>query len=154
MPENVESVAELMLFDSDINVYDDTQVRLPDTAEFNIGGKKKKVLSNQEKQKLNEKRREIIRKQEQIKREKITKVEAPEIILRKKNQAIQGVNPFQDMDFVPVSQGHGQIAIKDVVEGLTGDVADFGDYDGQVQSEIQRKREELSLQYTQNLNQT
>jgi len=46
MPENIESVAELMLFDSDINVYEDTQVRLPDTAEFNIGGKKKKVLSN------------------------------------------------------------------------------------------------------------
>lgn len=88
MPENIESVAELMLFDSDINVYEDTQVRLPDTAEFNIGGKKKKVLSNQEKQRLNEKRRAIIRKQEQIKRDKITKEAAPEILLRKKNQNI------------------------------------------------------------------
>lgn len=62
MPEDVESVAELMLFDSDVNVYEDNNVRLPDTAEFNIGGKKKKVLSNQDRQKLTEKRRAVIRK--------------------------------------------------------------------------------------------
>lgn len=36
------------------------------------------------------------------------------------------------MDFVPVSQGHGEIAIKDVIEGLEGEVADFLDYDGKV----------------------
>lgn len=36
------------------------------------------------------------------------------------------------MDFVPVSQGHVQVAFKDVIEGLEGEVADFGDYDGQL----------------------
>jgi hypothetical protein len=30
VPENTESIAELMLFDSDINVYGDSHVHLPD----------------------------------------------------------------------------------------------------------------------------
>ena len=52
VPENVSSVAELMLFDSDTNVYEDVNVIIPETMEFNIRGRKKKVLSKKEKQQI------------------------------------------------------------------------------------------------------
>lgn len=39
-PKKVSSVAELMLFDSDVNVYEEQHVQLTETAEFNIRGKK------------------------------------------------------------------------------------------------------------------
>lgn len=39
-PNNIRSVAELMLFDSDINVYEDNNVAVPEAAEFNIRGRK------------------------------------------------------------------------------------------------------------------
>jgi len=42
MPENVESVAELMLWDSDVNVYQDNKVVLKEEA-FIIRGKKQKT---------------------------------------------------------------------------------------------------------------
>ena len=54
IPEGTESVAELMLFDSDINVYGDSNIDLPD---FDF--KTRKVQSKKEKQK----REEIVRRQ-------------------------------------------------------------------------------------------
>lgn len=47
-PKNVKSVAELMLFDSDINVYEENHVALSDAAEFNVRGKKTKIFSQKE----------------------------------------------------------------------------------------------------------
>jgi hypothetical protein len=44
-PRNVKSVAELMLFDSDINVYEEQNVQLAEVAEFNIRGKKTKYFT-------------------------------------------------------------------------------------------------------------
>ena len=44
-PRNVKSVAELMLFDSDINVYEEQNVQLAEVAEFNIRGKKTKFYT-------------------------------------------------------------------------------------------------------------
>jgi len=40
IPDNVESIAELMLFDSDVNVYQEKKVKLKQEA-FNIRGMKK-----------------------------------------------------------------------------------------------------------------
>jgi len=42
MPENVESVAELMLWESDVNVYQDNRVVLKEEA-FIIHGRKQKT---------------------------------------------------------------------------------------------------------------
>jgi hypothetical protein len=44
------SVAELMLQDSDTNVYEERNVELPQSQAFNIYGKQKIVLNNKEKQ--------------------------------------------------------------------------------------------------------
>jgi len=40
-----------MLFDSDINVYDDTNVAVPEAAQFNIRGRIVKALTNADKRK-------------------------------------------------------------------------------------------------------
>lgn len=46
MPETITSVAELMVFDSDINVYEDTQVNVSNQqVVFNIGGRATKIVS-------------------------------------------------------------------------------------------------------------
>lgn len=47
-PKKVSSVAELMLFDSDVNVYEEQHVQLTETAEFNIRGKKQKYFTQKE----------------------------------------------------------------------------------------------------------
>ena len=49
-PSNVKSVAELMMQDSDVAVYEDSNVALPEQAEFNIRGRVIKVLSKKEKE--------------------------------------------------------------------------------------------------------
>jgi hypothetical protein len=42
LPDNVESVAEMMLWDSNVNVYQEQKVQLKEEA-FNIRGKKQKT---------------------------------------------------------------------------------------------------------------
>jgi lipopolysaccharide export system protein LptC len=44
-PLNVQSVAELMLFDSDVNVYEEANVTLAESAEFNVRGNKTKIYN-------------------------------------------------------------------------------------------------------------
>ena len=61
MPEGITSVAELMVHDSDINVYEDSNVVLPESAEFNIRGRKQKVLSKQDRKVQELVRQNIIR---------------------------------------------------------------------------------------------
>lgn len=48
-PETITSVAELMVFDSDINVYEDKKVTVSNAAEFNIRGQVTKVMTKKEK---------------------------------------------------------------------------------------------------------
>ena len=62
-PSNISSVAELMLQDTDTNVYEDMNVHIPESVEFNIRGKKQKVLSKKEKAKLDAKIRLNIRRE-------------------------------------------------------------------------------------------
>ena len=47
-PLGVQSVAELMLFDSDINVYEEANVQLAESAEFNVRGNKTKIYNQKE----------------------------------------------------------------------------------------------------------
>jgi hypothetical protein len=52
-----------MLFDSDINVYEDTNVVVPEAAQFNIRGRKVNALTGAEKKKLATDREQRIKKQ-------------------------------------------------------------------------------------------
>lgn len=61
-PESITSIAELMLQDSDTNVYEERNVELTSTAVFNIRGKEKKVLSKQEKKVADLKKRQAVQK--------------------------------------------------------------------------------------------
>jgi hypothetical protein len=69
-PKNVQSVAELMLFDSDINVYEEANVHLQEAAEFNIRGKKSKLYTQKELDQMAQKRQQILYKQEHARKEK------------------------------------------------------------------------------------
>ena len=50
-PTNLTSVAELMLSDTNTNVYEDRSVSFHQETVFNIRGRKQKVLSKKEKEK-------------------------------------------------------------------------------------------------------
>ena len=52
-----------MLFDSDINVYEDSNVAVPEAAEFNIRGRHLKVQTEKDKKKLTSDRELRIKKQ-------------------------------------------------------------------------------------------
>lgn len=54
------SIAELMLQDSDTNVYEERNVELPQTTVFKILGKDQKVLSKRDKQLVDVKRRQQV----------------------------------------------------------------------------------------------
>ena len=51
-----------MVQDSDVNVYEDSNVTINNTASFNIRGFKTKVLTKSEKVKMEQGRQQIIRK--------------------------------------------------------------------------------------------
>lgn len=67
MPENVESIAELMLWDSDVNVYQESKVQLKEEA-FNIRGKKQKTRAQKE-EIIHDRRTKAKEKYEKIKKE-------------------------------------------------------------------------------------
>lgn len=52
------SIAELMLQDSDTNVYEENNVELPAAAAFNIFGKQKIVLNADQKKQIANKKRQ------------------------------------------------------------------------------------------------
>jgi hypothetical protein len=59
-----------MLFDSDINVYEEANVQLNEQAEFNVRGKKTKIYSQKELDAMAQRRAQIQQKQELIRKEK------------------------------------------------------------------------------------
>lgn len=59
-----------MLFDSDINVYEENHVALSDAAEFNVRGKKTKIFSQKELDDMASKRQQILKKQELLRAER------------------------------------------------------------------------------------
>ena len=75
-PSNLTSVAELMLNDTETNVYEDRIASFHQETVFNIRGRKQKVLSKKEKEKLEQ------QKQLQIKKKAIQKA-----IVEKRNIA-------------------------------------------------------------------
>ncbi len=60
-----------MLFDSDINVYEEQNVQLAVAAEFNIRGKKQKYFTQKEIDDMANKRKRILEKQDLMRREKL-----------------------------------------------------------------------------------
>jgi len=72
MPDNIESIAELMLFDSDVNVYQESKVVLKEEA-FNIRGRKQKTKAQKEEIILDRKNKAKL-KYESIKKEQEKKI--------------------------------------------------------------------------------
>lgn len=72
MPENVESIAELMLWDSDVNVYQESKVQLKEEA-FNIRGKKQKTRAQKE-EIIHDRRNKAKEKYEKIKKEQAKQI--------------------------------------------------------------------------------
>lgn len=60
----------MMLFDSDVNVYEDQNVELQQAAEFNIRGKKQKYFTQKELDEMAAKRQEIINKQKLLREDR------------------------------------------------------------------------------------
>lgn len=125
-PETVTSVAELMLHDSDINVYDDNNVILPDNFEFNIRGKKQKVLSKKEKAKNDLMRKQILQRQrvkEEQEREKRILIEpaAPSIGRQQKGR-VRRVN--NELEFYRKNDEEVDLELAENLN-IEGDVGDF-----------------------------
>ena len=95
------SIAELMLQDTDTNVFEERNVELPQTTVFNIRGKEKKVLSKKERQITDMKRRQAVQrellKKKEKEKEEIIKEAAPIMLNHTKRKVTQAIN---DMLFV------------------------------------------------------
>ena len=102
-PSNLTSVAELMLFDSDVNVYEERNVTLQQENVFNIRGHKQKVLSKKEKEAKEKKIKE------QMVRKKIKEK-------RRKNQIIDQAAPTKINDLLNAggaTNEHAYVATND-----------------------------------------
>lgn len=86
MPEDIESVAELMLWDSDVNVYQEKKVQLKEEA-FTIRGKKQKTRVQKE-QMIIERRAQARAKYEQIIKQQEDKIKEAPINIMKDDFAI------------------------------------------------------------------
>jgi len=98
VPEGVESIAELMLQDSDINVYQQQKVTLKEEA-FYIRGKKQKTAA-QKQQIIKERQQTAIRHYKRIQQAQIDKLKKeenalPSLLLREKTY-VHSQNPDYD----------------------------------------------------------
>ena len=136
IPEGVESIAELMLWDSDVNVYSENRIKLKEEA-FTIRGKKQKTKLQKE-QIIVERRAQARAKYEQIKKEQEKKIiEAPLNIM---NQDF-GFRRFKEDDIMyrPEYKEATELQIKDMkIKGAK----DFDAFNAQVRSRKQKKAEE------------
>jgi hypothetical protein len=101
-PDNIMSIAELMLQDTDTNVYEERNVELPASTVFNIRGKEKKVLSKKERdivamKKRNQAKQQLIEKQQKEKEDFIKESAPVSMMNNRKRKNIAATN---DMLFV------------------------------------------------------
>jgi hypothetical protein len=85
MPRNIESIANLMMADSDINVYSDTNnnIIMKDVA-FNIRGNKTKVGQFKKNQELNERKQRAYKRVQEYEKKKLQNMQqAPESIIKR-----------------------------------------------------------------------
>lgn len=143
-PRNVKSVAELMLFDSDINVYEEQNVQLAEVAEFNIRGKKTKFYTQKELDEMANKRLMVLKKQELLKQERLKLIElekAPETLNVRQGQKITEQN---ELYYLPSGAQDIDIQLEENLFGNEQDDA-FKKYEEQVQKQKKRRRQRAEM---------
>ena len=117
-PRNVKSVADMMLFDSDINVYEESNVELSQAVEFNIRGKKQKYFSQKELDEMAAKRNQILKKQQMLKEEKAK-------LLLNEQQPITMIGAYSggknveynDFEYIPQNTADVELGLEDNLFG-------------------------------------
>ena len=123
-----------MLQDSDTNVYEDQNVHIPETVEFNIRGKKQKVLSKKEKAKAEAKIRLELRRGQVRKANKKKKdlIEAAPTSMTSGQELNTGIrNNANEYDYVPEKKLDVSLGLGSDLSGDDSD-GDFGDYNKRV----------------------
>lgn len=127
-PDTVRSIAELMLQDSDTNVYEDRNVELPQTTVFKILGKDRKVYTQKEKNFVENKRRAQVQaqlqQQKQKEKEEIIKEQAPVSMMNNRKPK----NPQNTNDMLFVRQNIEDVEInfkEDLDEAGPGGLDNF-----------------------------
>ena len=147
-PANITSVAELMLVDSDTNVYEDQNIQFQETVEFNFRGKKQKVLSKKEKAKLDAKMRLKIRK-DQIQKDEARKRKeigaAPKSITA--NTGVSGGmrNQQNEYDYVATEHQIDDIGLESGTDSEDSG-GDFEQYDKRRKEHKKQRQDELGVQ--------
>lgn len=121
-----------MLQDSDTNVYEDKNIHMEQTVEFNIRGKKQKVLSKKEKAKQDAKLRLNIRR-EQIKKENEKKKvidAAPVSVMDAKGHNVIK-NTVNEFEFIGQQTADVDLGLDSDLSGDDSD-GDFDEYNKRV----------------------
>lgn len=138
MPDDVESIAELMLQDSDVNVYQESKVVLKEEA-FTIRGKKLKTQKQKE-QLINDRKNKAWQQYQELVKKQQTPLLAEDNIPLMKPLREQEIyhDPSQDFVFQPKAR---EITPLLVNENLTGvrNAKDFDNYTQQVEQRTNNK---------------
>jgi len=128
IPDNVESIAELMLFDSDVNVYQEKKVNIKQEA-FNIRGVKKQTKVQRENVLQQRKARARAILSQKIKKEMEAFQDSGDISLLKKDENFLYNNNITNdgMIYRPNYKPAEQLAFGGNIAGIGG-VADFDSY--------------------------
>lgn len=121
IPEGVESLAELMLWDSDVNVYQENKVVIKEEA-FTIRGKKQKTKMQKEAIMV-ERRAQARAKYEAIKKEQNQRIQDAPLSIMKDDFAFRTNRP-DEMIYRPDYKPAEELELEEKVTGLKG-VTDF-----------------------------
>jgi len=145
MPETVTSIAELMVHDSDVNVYEDKKVTVASAAEFNIRGQVTKVLNKKEKDKAEQKIAHNLKKQ-QIAKENAKKIQELKkdtvpTIGGSERHDVRSKRIYNEYEFVPAAVKHTEKVLGDNLSDSEDEVADFDNYEQRNAQQDQERKE-------------
>lgn len=149
-PANVTSVAELMLFDTSTNVYEDRSVNfIQETgAVFNIRGKKQRILSKKEKQQIEQQKLLQIRKKAIVKEQEAKKTIAAAPASFNQNNQIKYRYATNEFQYVGAQQDEDvEIGLKDKLHSDD----DSGDDDDDDLTEFFAKNKKADQQKKMNM---
>ncbi len=147
-----------MLFDSDINVYGDSDVYIP---EFDFKTRATRVVDKKQKfaREQNEKRRILRKNLENEKKKKFKNIEAAPESIRKKEgeEGFNFKNQTDSIGYTPVQKLAPTFGFKTQLEGL-GNVTDITEHDQNLKAHEERKFQRMQTtmqnQTGQNLNES
>ena len=141
-----------MLFDSDINVYEDSNVAVPEAAEFNIRGRIVKALTDQQKKEQTKKRNEQMLKQKVLAEQKAKLlIEAmPETMRKGFSNAFKQKLEMNEEIFIRPNQEEIEVILEENLLGEDGqELPNFEEYERKRKAENARKKALLQAQVTQ-----